>query len=550
VSGPRIGALCAGYGGLDMAVHQVLGGELAWVAEKDPAASKVLDHRFPGVPNLGDITITDWAQVEPVDVITAGFPCQDLSLAGRRTGLRAGTRSGIWSYVRDAVAALRPPLVVIENVRGLLSAGADGDVEPCPWCLGDGSGEPAVRALGVVLADLAELGFDAEWVGLRAADVGACHGRFRVGVLAWPAADAERGRRDGWASQPIGSAVERAVAARDRVGVPPHADSYALRLEPVALARSDGPALARLAGSGRPSDVAEDADCAAGGERWQSASGEAPSGWARADTGGPDRARTSADADSLGLGPDERYLRQGQPDAAGCARTTDGGGLNGHPDEAGSGEVLRGLRCADGAEAVRPRGQDTGGPGSLQATPDMLPVVRQHKAGSDQGRAPLAGSAASGLGLLDVRVDGEAARPPQGPEPGERRPEQPRDAVRLVPSQAALAGGPGEAACGCSPGSTDSCSTWGPYAAAIHRWEVRLGRLAPPATELGSRGQPRLSPKFVEFMQGLPAGWVTAVPGLSRNDQLRILGNGVVPQQFVEAIRHLMRRAFGDEAAA
>jgi DNA (cytosine-5)-methyltransferase 1 len=51
-------------------------------------------------------------------------------------------------------------------------------------------------------------------------------------------------------------------------------------------------------------------------------------------------------------------------------------------------------------------------------------------------------------------------------------------------------------------------------------------------------------------MQGLPAGWVTAVPGLSRNDQLRILGNGVVPQQFVEAIRHLMRRAFGDEAAA
>ena len=82
MSGPRIAELCAGYGGLSMAVEQVLGGELAWVADNDPGASAILAHRFPGVPNLGDITTVDWAAVEPVDVLTAGFPCQDVSCAG------------------------------------------------------------------------------------------------------------------------------------------------------------------------------------------------------------------------------------------------------------------------------------------------------------------------------------------------------------------------------------------------------------------------------------------------------------------------------------
>lgn len=78
---------------------------------------------------------------------------------------------------------------------------------------------------------------------------------------------------------------------------------------------------------------------------------------------------------------------------------------------------------------------------------------------------------------------------------------------------------------------------------------MTLGRPAPAPTEPGTKGQPRLSPRFVEWMQGLPEGWVTDVPDLSRNDMLRILGNGVVPQQFSAVVRILLHRAFGAVAA-
>ena len=84
--------------------------------------------------------------------------------------------------------------------------------------------------------------------------------------------------------------------------------------------------------------------------------------------------------------------------------------------------------------------------------------------------------------------------------------------------------------------------TWGAYAPAIARWEHVLGRPAPGPTEPGSKGQPRLSPRFVEWMMGLPDGWVTDVPGVGRNDQLEALGNGVVPQQAAAAVRSLLAR--------
>ncbi len=86
-----------------------------------------------------------------------------------------------------AIRELQPQLVIIENTRGLLSAPAHSDVEPCPWCLGDPEDEPHLRALGAVLGDLAELRLDAEWIGLPASDVGAPHERWREFVLAWPA---------------------------------------------------------------------------------------------------------------------------------------------------------------------------------------------------------------------------------------------------------------------------------------------------------------------------------------------------------------------------
>lgn len=184
MNGPRIGSLFSGYGGLDMGVTAAIGGSVAWHVEFDEAPSKILAHHWPEVPNYGDVTKVDWAAVEPIDVLTGGFPCQDVSLAGARRGMKDGTRSGLWSEYAQAIRILKPRMVVIENVRGLLSADASSGMEPCPECVGDGPDAVSLRALGAVLGDLADLAYDAEWCGLRAADAGAPHGRFRVFIVA------------------------------------------------------------------------------------------------------------------------------------------------------------------------------------------------------------------------------------------------------------------------------------------------------------------------------------------------------------------------------
>ena len=178
--------LCAGYGGLGLAVEDAFpGAELAWYSEFDPAPSKIMARHWPDAPNHGDMTAIDWTAVEPVDLISGGTPCQDLSHAGRRKGMTDGTRSNLWVAMREAIATIQPTYVVWENVRGAYSATADSDLEPCPGCMGNtGNGEPVLRALGRVLGDLHDLGYDAQWRGLRAADVGAPHGRFRVFILA------------------------------------------------------------------------------------------------------------------------------------------------------------------------------------------------------------------------------------------------------------------------------------------------------------------------------------------------------------------------------
>jgi DNA (cytosine-5)-methyltransferase 1 len=92
-AGPQllVGSLCTGYGGLDLAVELVLGGQLAWYAETDRHAQTVLSARWPAVTNLGDIRTIDWTGVPPVDVLTAGFPCQDISNAANAKASPAPT---------------------------------------------------------------------------------------------------------------------------------------------------------------------------------------------------------------------------------------------------------------------------------------------------------------------------------------------------------------------------------------------------------------------------------------------------------------------------
>lgn len=358
---PRIGSLFSGYEGLGLGVRAAIGGETVFVSDIEPAANAILAHRLPGIPNLGDIAAVDWATVPAVDVLTGGFPCQDVSMAGRRAGMHTHTRSGLWDVMAGAIEALRPGLVVIENVRGLLSADAHSNMESCSWCLGNLAGEPTMRALGAVLGDLAGLGYDAAWFGLPAADVGAPHGRFRVFIVATPDTGLLPARR--------GAASGREESRRAR---------------------------AELAG--RRNDPPPDAD----------------------------------------VGRRDRRERQPIRGEIRGAPVT-GGGSDAPPD-------------GDGLEELR----------------------RQH---AEQRHADGRGSIA-----------------------------------------------------------------WGRYERAIRRWEVVLGRPAPAPTEAGPKGGQRLSPRFVEWMMGLPAGWVTDVPGLTRNQQLKALGNGVVPQQAEAAVRHLLRR--------
>jgi DNA-cytosine methyltransferase len=183
----RIGSLCSGYGGLDMAVLDVFpSAEIAWFCEIDPGASKVLETQFPGIPVFGDITQLDFSALEPVDLLTAGFPCQDVSVAGARKGLSGDTRTGLWFEVARAIAEIRPKMIFLENTDGLLFAKAASSLEYCEGCVGDGSGESLLRALGAVLGSLAELGYDAKWCSVRAADTGAPHRRKRVFIVATP----------------------------------------------------------------------------------------------------------------------------------------------------------------------------------------------------------------------------------------------------------------------------------------------------------------------------------------------------------------------------
>jgi DNA (cytosine-5)-methyltransferase 1 len=188
--------MCSGYGGLDLAAQAVYGGELRWCADNDAHATALLHRRFPRVPNVGDLTAVDWAQVPAVDIVTAGFPCQDISFAGHGAGIREGTRSGLWLTNVDALRVLRPGLVLLENVAALRT-----------------------RGLTTVLGGLSALGYDTAWTCLRASDVGAPHRRDRMFIaaahpavagVAWsnlPAAPQERtasgqpvrrGVRNGW----------------------------------------------------------------------------------------------------------------------------------------------------------------------------------------------------------------------------------------------------------------------------------------------------------------------------------------------------------------
>jgi DNA (cytosine-5)-methyltransferase 1 len=172
----NVGSLFAGIGGFDLGFERC-GMRVAWQVERDPFCRAVLARHFPEAERFEDVREVGAAELRPVDLICGGFPCQDLSAAGRGAGLD-GARSGLWSEFARIVRELRPRYVVVENVPALLT----------------GKGKRWDRApIGRVLGDLAEAGYDAEWARLSAGEFGAPHLRRRVWIVAYPARDAEAG---------------------------------------------------------------------------------------------------------------------------------------------------------------------------------------------------------------------------------------------------------------------------------------------------------------------------------------------------------------------
>ena len=158
------GSLFAGIGGFDLGFERA-GMTCKWQVEIDDYANKVLAKHWPHVHRERDIRETGPHNLERVDVICGGFPCQDISYAGEGAGLD-GARSGLFFEAVRVVRELQPRIVVLENVAALLTRGLD-------------------RVLGT----LAEIGFDAEWHSLSASSLGLPHLRARLFIIAYPSSE-------------------------------------------------------------------------------------------------------------------------------------------------------------------------------------------------------------------------------------------------------------------------------------------------------------------------------------------------------------------------
>lgn len=179
-----LGSLFSGIGGLEYGLEMTGRFKTVWQVEKDAYCRKVLAKHWPDVTRFEDVKDVGKENLSPVDVICGGFPCQDISAAGNREGIREGNRSGLWFEYARIIREMGPRYVVVENVAGLL---ADG--------------------LGIVLSELASIGYDAQWRVLSAESVGAPHLRERVFLVAYSESGPHARRRFAFPHQRLAANV-------------------------------------------------------------------------------------------------------------------------------------------------------------------------------------------------------------------------------------------------------------------------------------------------------------------------------------------------------
>jgi DNA (cytosine-5)-methyltransferase 1 len=151
----------SGIGGFSLAARWLGGFQTVQFVEWNPYCQQILAHQFPDIPIHDDITTFN-PQPYSADVVCGGFPCQDISTAGKQAGIKEGTRSGLFYELMRVIRLVRPRYVVLENVSAIISNGLDA-----------------------VLGELAEAGLDAEWACIPASAVGACHQRDRWWLVAY-----------------------------------------------------------------------------------------------------------------------------------------------------------------------------------------------------------------------------------------------------------------------------------------------------------------------------------------------------------------------------
>jgi len=170
-----IGSLFSGIGGFELGLERAIpNSKTIWQVEQNKYCQGILKKHWPEATLHNDIREVNHENVHPVNIICGGFPCQDISAAGKGAGIEHGTRSSLWGEMYRLIDELRPRVAVMENVPALLWKG---------------------RGMHVVMSNLAQIGYDAEWTIISARQFGAPHLRKRVFIVAYP--NQIRPRQDG-----------------------------------------------------------------------------------------------------------------------------------------------------------------------------------------------------------------------------------------------------------------------------------------------------------------------------------------------------------------